>query len=145
MAAFWYGTVRASTVLTLCVYCKYIYSWFCYSTNEIHWTHFLIQCFRLIFIVYIFDVSIRQFSFPTGLMSIPCVSWPKLFCSCFLLLVLTSLQQFGRKGLLHAVPSQQWMLKCICCLSSDALMCRNLIKLSEAEVTLFTFFGEPGS
>ena len=54
-----------------------------------------------------------------GLMSIACVSWPKQVSS--LLLVSFSSVFFAEnyhKGLIHAVSSQQLMVRCVCYLNS---------------------------
>ena len=81
---------------------------------------------------------------PTGLISIARVSWPKQVSSYWCPLVVFSLQQFNHEGLIHAVSSEQLMLRCVCYLNSvkhlfglQSEMQLTLMNLSSAtEVTL---------
>ena len=81
----------------------------------------------------------------TGLMSIGYVSWPKQVSSYYWCpLVMVSLQQFNHEGHIHAVSSEQLMLRCVCDLNSVKhlfwLQFFSLVTLmnlsSAAEVTL---------
>lgn len=60
----------------------------------------------------------------TGLISIPCVPWPKLFSSSsWSPSVMVSLQQLNYEGLIYTVSSAQLMSRCVCYLNSVKRSC----------------------